>query len=159
MSADLQNVLIGYINKFNGFVEKAIDAAMVEIPLVIKEYLQWNFWESLITGIIYFISAIAICIVFFKLASFLFKKRTRTKENSKGETKTEEFTFYEEIEDDGLKVFAGLGVLCGIILVAFFAMSLFSDSFVALKKALKIQIAPRVFLIEEAKTLYKEIQK
>jgi hypothetical protein len=166
MNTDVQSVLLGYITKFGGFVEKAVDAAMIEIPLVIQEYISWSFWEALVTSIIYLIAVIIVNVVLYKCLTFLFKKRKVERTNRKGEVETEEASFFEDINDDGLKVFYdGLkvfpvfGVLMAILFTVMFSFSTLEESFTYGKKALKIQIAPRVFLIEEAKAIYTSIKE
>jgi hypothetical protein len=159
MNTDVQSVLLGYITKFGGFVEKAVDAAMIEIPLVIQEYISWSFWEALVTSIIYLIAVIVVNVVLYKCLTFLFKKRKKESTNRKGEVETTEESLFEEINDDGLKVFAAFGLILATVLSVVFTLNMLETSFTFSKKALKIQIAPRVFLIEEAKTIYTSIKE
>lgn len=133
MENKIQDVLITYINKFGGFVEKAIDTAMEEVPKIIKEYLDWSFWEAVISLSFSIVILIALAFLF----KFFLERANKVIKENKG------LGYYDRSE-------AYIGYYSAAVVSQIFIAIVFFSAFDEIKTIVKIQIAPRIFLIEKA---------
>lgn len=115
------------------------DFATKEIPPFITEYLGWKFWECII-HIVGYITVeallVIITIVMFKVANFGWKK-------------------YKEGHNDYDLLSIG-GTVVGAVFIIISLVHLFGNFPTQnLLDCVQIKIAPKVYLVEKASTIYK----
>jgi hypothetical protein len=118
------------LNQTLEFLQKGMttvyDFSKQEVPLFIKEYLQWYFYEHLINAIVLGIfSAISLAIVYYCY-----------KDAKKNEA------------HDGHFAGIGLGTVAFLCTVSI-------NVNCNIEELVKVQVAPRVVLMEQAKVLFK----
>lgn len=121
--------------------EQIGDFASREIPPFIHEYLQWKFYENVISIVFYFsviIFMIGLIVATFKLSVYGFKKH---KEN-------------RHADWDALHYISGIACLTlSILSLVFFPICFPLNS---IKNCVQIKIAPKVYLLEQSVELYKK---
>lgn len=127
---NFEEVIIKYVEKAGGAIEQAINVAMEEVPIVIQEYIQWRLFEAtldVIVAIIFGIVAVRIALLLPKLS-----------EMAKSES------------DERGVIGLMLGAIFVILSSIFVPINMYSD----VKTIIQINVAPRVFLIDEAYKFY-----
>lgn len=109
-----------------------------EVPLFITEYLTWKFWENMIGIGMYVLGAIIAITVLYQ-----FKKRILGK-----------FMEYSREEGCEPEVFFGWFAIVGVHILAI-TMLCVNFPIDNIFTCVKIKIAPKVYLIEEASKLIK----
>jgi len=111
-------------------IEKAIDSASKEAPILCEEYLRWNFWKNILK----FLAPMCGFFIFGGIYIFIGQK------------------INWNLDDHHF--FGGIAVIISAIVSCFFFLiTLFS--FDCLLTAIQIHIAPRVFLLEQVMNLVK----
>ena len=118
------------LNQVLEFLQKGMttvyDFSKQEVPLFIKEYLQWYFYEHLIDAIVLgIISAISLALIYY---------------------------CYKDAKKNG----ADDGHFAGMTLGVFVFLTLTVINITCnIEELVKVQVAPRVVLMEQAKVLFK----
>lgn len=120
-----------YSEKAETAISKGVDIAMQEIPLVVKEFLVWRSWEHGIYGFSGLL--ITSLILFFIIIP-------RLKHFYRVIFKDEEFNF---------------PTIFGIFVPLLFSPLFFAGIVPHILAFIKIQVAPRIYLIEELSKLLK----
>jgi hypothetical protein len=119
----LAGILTKNLERADNGLETAIDFTIEQVPLIVQEYLTYNFWF----GIIMVIFSIILSIILLKMI-FLSKK------------------FFLKDDNNPLPyfgmAFSTVGILICLVCIA-----------INLNDVLKIKLAPRVYLIEKAASL------
>lgn len=121
-STNLNQVIIETIEQSKAILGEGFDFLKKETPLLIQEFLRWKFWEHLIWGSLCLLTNIVLLYFAFK---FSMRIESETKEANGG--------------------WLFLSAICLIFLIPF-TVGLFNN----VLDALKITIAPRLYLLEYA---------
>lgn len=117
-TTNLTQILIETINQTKTVIGQGADFAKEQIPLVVNEFLLWNFWSDIGIMILLFISAF----IFFKVCKWAINKVNLSRDE-------EPWIL--------LAILAGIGIIPCLI-----------GAFVHGFDAMKIKVAPRVYIIE-----------
>ena len=120
------DVLASLLEKTVGAVERGADWLAGEIPDVVNQLLAWHFWQSCILAFIFLILCVAVVIGYIKLWKLV------------------------ENEFDPSIIRIGDGVVATMLLCF-----LGSSCILTALNALKIAIAPKLYLLEYASSLVK----
>lgn len=126
----MEDQLKQYLEEFVHTLKQGGEFALEQLPIFIHEYLMWGFWESVILSILLLLSSVCL----FKISWYL-GKRAYNYESS-------------GIFDDGELPFIMGSAISGVLSV----MSLLF-AIPNILTAIKISVAPRVYLIENLMNL------
>jgi len=118
------------LNQTLEFLQKGMttvyDFSKQEVPLFIKEYLQWYFYEHLINAIVLgFFSALSFVLVYYCC---------------------------KDIKKNGVSDGNFVGFILGTLTFLIFTVI---NTTCDIEELVKVQVAPRVVLMEQAKVLFK----
>jgi hypothetical protein len=136
MNEQLENAVVALINKSVEGVESSINFLQAEIPEVVYQLLMWSVVDNLIKGLLYLI----VSLFWFYWAIYIPYKTIQKARKNKAETF---FTYKDGSVSEGVAVL-GINILIIIPLLG---------SVHFLMGALKIWIAPKVWLLEYAASL------
>lgn len=131
MNEEIKKRLLSSLDVLQKGIEGVWDFSKQEIPEVIKEFLTYNFYSRLFWGIFWTLVTLAISYGFYRV--------------SKG--------FLKSARDDEEKTMA---VVVPLIMCILFCICPVYKTFSNMDDALKIKLAPRVFLLEQVKDMIKE---
>jgi hypothetical protein len=107
-----------YSDKAESAISKGVDVVLEQAPIIVKEYLEWNFFKAAVNAVL-FCLLILIGLIFF----FLF--------------------ISGKIVIDGFGEYV-IGFFCFVVAVILIALPLRES----VMEMIKIKVAPRVYLIE-----------
>ncbi len=131
MANSFEEYTLKFLEKAGNVVDKAVDTLQAEVPLVVKEFLQWKFIEA---GM----NVGACTLVFLVLGVIVWQS-------------------YKQLKKDPDSVWF---MLCpAVVMIALMIAAPGADiSFKNAKTMLKIKYAPRIYLIEYTSDLIKSHQ-
>ena len=147
---DILEILKPYLDRAANVLGKAVDSAMSEIPKIMNEYLLFRIFDYC-ADIAVSAFLIILSIVVFILAKRLFKKGQKLFSEGK------QVQFYWDETNTGM-----LFIILSIILSVIFSIVAITSAcgiFDSGKRILQIKYTPRAFLIWDATTKYKELQR
>lgn len=126
--------LLQLLETSTDMLQRALDSANAEIPLVIQQYLDWQFWNCIFN----IVCSIAVLVLsWFAHKGIQYKIRQSRKENN-----------YITSEIEVLMI---VGYTC----IAFIALLATILGIECIREAIQICVAPKVYLIESIKTFIK----
>lgn len=121
MNEKTQEILMSYMGKAEGALQNISDFASDQIPLVIQEYLSWQFYGSVINAIVF--------LTILSLALYLLNMLVN-------------WTLKQTASDD-----IGPGVFGSFILLLF-SLFMIAGFIYHSKEAVKVSVAPRVVIVD-----------
>jgi len=128
---EIQEVIVSYMGKVESVVQNMSDFASDQIPLVIQEYLAWQFYSGMVILVLLLSLSSVACAIgmkFLKIRSKVEKKNEYTSDYSVNQTK------------EGY-------MICSVISFILSAIFFF-NSFIPAYGMVKVKVAPRVVLID-----------
>lgn len=131
----MDNQLTDRLNALLDFTVKSLettkDFVVEQTPLLIQEYIQWGFWSNIISASISLVILI-VCVYCTTIGrSSLLKK------------------YFKDENNEGWFIAAVILTIASCI----FGMFALEDFVNHIKTVVKIQVAPRVYILQELKTL------
>lgn len=127
-----KDIILRYMDKFDGAVEKTVDFAVAETPIVINEYLQWGFYSN-VAAIAFILFLVIVSVV----STFLLIRK------------------YKDPNFDEDSFIAVAWTITSIVAVIASLIISFAIIPVSTMNCIKIKVAPRVYLIEKAMEMSK----
>lgn len=121
----MEDQLKQYLKEFVETLKQGGEFAQEQLPLFVKEYLTWGFWEAIVLSIVFLLFTIGGLV----LGKYIYKK---LKENDP---------------------FDEFGYVFGIVISCFASICAFIGMVTHIMTAIKITVAPRVYLIENLMNL------
>lgn len=133
MNEELQTRLLKYMDHLEQYAQQGGDFVAEQTPLLVQEFLAWEFWYHLAWGACMLVVSVAMwsaCVMCLRAAKYAFKE--------------------DRDNLDGFMPFVLLAPIVGGI-----AALLFVSAFNGLASAAKVHMAPRVYLLEHIAEMAK----
>lgn len=140
----LETVLAQMIERALGGVDAIVDFSQQQIPIVIEQLLTWHFIEALVTGLLMFVLLpiwLGIC--------YRFRPGVRVDPNDSGFHRNTRPNLFTDRDNDGDPRLLFTGITTISVVICFFS------SFSYLLTAVKITVAPKLYLLEYGASLVK----
>lgn len=122
MNTNLTQVIIETIEQSKQVLGEGFDFAKKETPLVIQEFLNWGFIQSIVTGTFFLMVFLLLCYTAIRLWKWVVRAR-----------------------DEETQFFGGLwAFILSMVIVPILWYGVLRNA----KTAIQIKVAPRVYLIE-----------